>query len=362
MSSRPIVRVHTHSALWVSTSLVTRGGMSTFVRTVQGTPLWGSWKITHVATHRDGSKPTRIVAFMAGTVAFVRTLVTKRPDLVHIHTSSYGSFVRKAALTWLASAVALPVVLHIHGSEFGVFYERSPRVFQLIIRATLHRAAAVVALGERWGDRLHGIAPDARVVVIPNAVHLDRAIVQPRDGEPVHVVFLGRIGDRKGTFTLLEAWALLAPTAPAARLTIAGDGEVDRARDEIARLGLAASVEVLNWLTPERTHTLLRSAHVLALPSRDEGQPMAVLEAMASGLCVVAGNAGGIPDIIDDGVTGLLVPPSDVPALAAALCSVLTDHDARARLARAAHERACRDFDVEVVWKRLDALYQEVLA
>ncbi|MPZ64396.1 MAG: glycosyltransferase [Pseudonocardiaceae bacterium] len=361
MSSRAVVREHTRSALWVSTSLATRGGMSTFVRTLQGTPLWANWKVTHIATHRDGSVPARIMAFADGTVAFVHTLVTRRPDLVHLHTSSYGSFVRKATLAWLATAAALPVVLHVHGSEFGLFYERSPRLLQLIIRATLHRAAAVVALGDRWGERLRRIAPDARITVIPNAVHLDRPVVQSCGSDPVHVVFLGRIGDRKGTFTLLEAWALLAPAASTARLTIAGDGEVDRARDEIARLGVSASVEVLNWLTPERTHALLRSAHVLALPSRDEGQPMAVLEAMASGLCVVAGNAGGIPDLIDDGVTGLLVPPCDVAALAAALCSVITDHDTRARLGGAAHERACRDFDVEVVWKRLDALYQEVL-
>lgn len=361
MSDRPRIREHTRSALWVSTSLATRGGISTFIRTVQGTPLWGDWNVAHIATHRDGSVSARVRAFVGGTAAFVRALVTGRPDLVHLHTASYGSFVRKATLAWLATAAALPVVLHVHGAEFGLFYERSPRLLQLVIRATLHRAAAVVALGERWGQRLHRIAPGARITVIPNAVHLDRPVVQSGGSDPVHVVFLGRIGDRKGTFTLLEAWALLAPAAPGARLTIAGDGEIDRARDEIGRLGLDASVEVLDWLTPGRTHDLLRSAHVLALPSRDEGQPMAVLEAMASGLCVVASNAGGIPDLIDDGVSGLLVPPSDVTALAAALCRVITDHDTRARLGRAAHERACRDFDVEVVWKRLDALYQEVL-
>lgn len=347
--------------LWVSTSLSTRGGVSSCVRTLKDTPLWGEWSVEHIATHRDGPVAARILAFARGLGGFVGTLAKRRPDLVHLHMSSYGSFARKATLAWIAKAARLPVVLHVHGSEFGLFYQRAPRLLRLIIRATLTQAGAVVALGDRWANLLRRIAPEAHVTVIPNAVPRGALVRQPGHGESVHVVFLGTIGDRKGTFTLLDAWARLAGDARQARLTIAGDGEVARARETIARLGLGSSVEVVNWLSRAHVGDLLSCAQVLVLPSRNEGQPMAVLEAMANGLCVVASDAGGIPDLVVDGVSGLLVPPGDVPALTTALRHVITDHDARCRLGTAAFERVRQHFDVEVVWKRFDALYREVL-
>lgn len=347
--------------LWVSTSLSTRGGISSCVRTLQGSPLWEEWSVEHIATHRDGSAATRILAFARGFAIFVGTLARRRPDLVHLHMASYGSFARKATLAWLAKAARLPVVLHVHGSEFGLFYQRSPALLRLIIRATLTRADAVVALGNRWADLLGSIAPQAHLTVIPNAVPLGAPVRQPGAGDRVHVVFLGAIGDRKGTFTLLDAWARLAGDAWQARLTIAGDGEVARARETIARLGLGTSVELMNWLSEAQVGDLLRSAQVLVLPSRNEGQPMAVLEAMANGLCVIAGDAGGIPDLVVDGISGLLVPPGDVPALTTTLRHVVTDHDARSRLGTAALDRVHRHFDVEIIWKRFDALYREVL-
>lgn len=347
--------------LWVSTGLSTRGGVASCVRTLTDTPLRDTWSIEHIATHCDGSVLTRMLAFARGVGAFVAALATRRPDLVHLHMSSYGSFVRKATLAALARVVRLPVVLHVHGSEFGLFYQRAPRLLRLLIRATLTRADAVVALGERWADRLRQIAPAATIVVIPNAVRVLPPVRQPGHGERVHVVFVGAIGDRKGTFTLVDAWARLADRAWPARLTIAGDGEVTRARKTIEQLGLTASAEVVGWLSAADTAALLDSAHVLVLPSQHEGQPMAVLEAMARGLSIVASTAGGIPDLVEDGSSALLVPDGDLDALTAALRRVVTDHHTRARLATAAHQRAGQHFDVEIVWQRFDALYKEVL-
>lgn len=350
-------------ALWVSTSLHTRGGISSCVRTLRDTPLWDAWAIEHIATHRDGSVLTRILTFARGLVTFLRALATRRPELVHLHTASYGSFARKAALAWIAFLAGVPVVLHVHGGEFGLFHERASRPTRHLIRATLTRARAVVALGDCWARRLAVIAPEARITVIPNAI---RPRTPPLDSvaAPAHVVFVGQIGDGKGTFTLLEAWAQLMsdPTCPTgAHLTLAGNGEVDRARRVVQRLGLQRSVQLPGWLPPQRAHDLIASAQVLALPSRNEGQPMAVLEAMASGVCVVASDVGGLPDLIESGRTGLLVPPDDVAALVAALRHALTDHDSRARIGAAALDRVRTDFDAAVVWQRVDTLYREVL-
>jgi glycosyltransferase involved in cell wall biosynthesis len=297
-------------------------------------------------------------------VAFLVALTMKRPDLVHLHMSSYGSFARKATLAWITRAAGVPVVLHVHCGKFGIFYERAPGLLKRVIRTTLTRADVVVALGDRWAERLRVIAPDARVTVIPNAVRPREAAREWAGDEPVRVVFLGDIGDHKGAFMLLEAWSRImsdARYAGTAHLTLAGNGEVERARRTVARLGLETSAQVLGWLPPAQAHTLVGSAQVLALPSHNEGQPMAVLEAMASGVCVVATDVGGLPDLIESGTTGLLVPPGEIKTLVAALRYAITNHEARARLGGAALERVRTDFDAAVVWQRVDALYREVL-
>ncbi len=349
-------------AVWVSTSTGTRGGVATFVRTMQVTQLWSDWNVEHISTHRNGSVALRIAVWLRGSVAFGATLMRRRPDVVHLHTASYGSFVRKALLAGWAHAMGVPVVLHMHGAEFHRFYTRSPLPLRRIIRSTLSAADAVVALGDSWARRLAEIAPDARILVVPNAVRPHSPRSHNTMGGPVEVLFLGEIGDRKGAFCLLDAWAHLrheGAVTGLAHLTLAGDGAVAAARRRVADLGVGDSVSVPGWVDPAEVPGLLRRSHVLVLASRNEGQPMSILEAMSHGLCVVAGSVGGIPDLVDD-ASGILVPPDDVTALTDALRLVVCDHELRGRLGAGAWERVATRFDVDVVSRRFDALYREV--
>ena len=350
------------AALWVSTAPDTRGGVASYVRTLSASPLPDVWSTRHIATHRDGSTRRKIATFLRGAISFAAILLFDPPDVVHLHMASYGSFVRKASLAAYARLVRVPVVVHVHGAEFHTFHERSPRVVRAWIRWTLNGAAAVLALGDRWADRLRRIAPDANVVVVPNTVAPVGPASEPDDGGPAHVVFLGEIGDRKGTFTLLDAWAKTAVEVERpARLTVAGTGELERAQRRIAELGIADSVDLRSWLDPGEVAELLRSAQLLCLPSRDEGQPMAVLEAMANGLCVVASDVGGIPDLLAE-QSGVLIAPDDVGALAAALLVLIENPAERARIGARALERVRTTFDVDVVWRRIDAVYREAIA
>ena len=152
----------------------------------------------------------RVIAFMTGTGSFIRELVVRRPAVVHLHTSSYGSFARKSILAWISRSAGVPVVIHVHGAAFKEFYSGSPRLLQHYIRVTLEGADAVIALGEKWAGALRQIAPGARIVIVPNAVEPRTPVDQPGPGEPVHVLFLGEVEDRKGAFLLLDAWSQLA--------------------------------------------------------------------------------------------------------------------------------------------------------
>jgi glycosyltransferase involved in cell wall biosynthesis len=142
---------------------------------------------------------------------------------------------------------------------------------------------------------------------------------------------------------------------------LAGDGEVERLRKLVTARGLDDSCEVRTWLGPGQVRDLLASSEVMVLPSRAEGQPIAVLEAMAAGLCVISTTVGGIPDLVEDGTSGLLVPPSDIDALSAALRRVLTDDALVRRLGAAAFQRAAAEFDVTAVAARLHDLYTSTL-
>lgn len=355
-----------HRALWVSTSTHTRGGIATYVREIADTDLWAEWHIRHVVTHRDGSTVEKIAVFLRGAAQFVIEMIRFRPDVVHLHASTRGSFIRKAVLFWIGRPFRTPVVMHMHGSGFQSYYENSPRPLQAIIRATMSRVDAFVALGEVWATRMRALVPAARILSIPNAVELGEHISQPAVGEPVRVAFLGRIGDHKGTFTLLDAWAelvrderFMAGGTDAATLTVAGDGEVDRARTRVGELGIETTVDVHDWLSESEVAKLLDHSHVLVLPSRNEGQPMAVLEAMARGLCVVATDVGGIPEMIGSDC-GVLIAPDDAHGLAAALKLVVHDSELRTDRGSAAYQRVKDEFDVLQVSRRLDVLYREV--
>ncbi|WP_116996122.1 glycosyltransferase family 4 protein [Desertimonas flava] len=326
---------------------------------VSQTSLWSSWNVRHIATHRDGSLFVRCVAFARALPRFLSALAA-RPSLVHIHMASGGSFFRKSVLMWLARVVHVPVVLHIHGGEFHQFHARLPRLMRRYVRATLEASSLVIALGEIWAHRLARLAPRARIVVLPNAVRLRQPVSQPKVGESVRVLFVGRIGEEKGAFVLLEAWAqVLRQGVLPTQLTLAGDGSIERARQLVAELGLGESVQVLGWVDPGDIPQLMSESHVLVLPSLNEGQPMAILEAMAHGMCIVASDRGGIPDLIDDDC-GVLVPAGDVDGLATPLAAVVNDADLRARLGAQAAQRVIERFDIEVVVRRLDDMYSEV--
>ncbi|HPF36174.1 MAG TPA: glycosyltransferase [Candidatus Krumholzibacteria bacterium] len=217
--------------------------------------------------------------------------------------------------------------------------------------------------GAPWFDR-------AKVRVIPNGVEAaalraaaDADRVRPaldlRPGAPV-IAMIGEVGWRKDQATLLEALARLAPDRDFTAL-IAGEGP-DRAALErrTAELGLTDRVRWLGFRTDAAD--LMAASDLLALPTREEGFPNTLLEAMALGLPVVSTPVDGIPELVLHGETGLLVPPQDPAALAAALAALLDDPSRRRVLGEAGRRRAETEFDQTRIMDRVDALIRETLA
>jgi glycosyltransferase involved in cell wall biosynthesis len=171
-------------------------------------------------------------------------------------------------------------------------------------------------------------------------------------------VFAGRIGARKGAFELLRAFTRLAPQYPAATLVCAGDGEGDKLKQLAAELGVADRVECPGWLNAESMAGELRRASIFALPSHNEGVPIALLEAMSHSLPVITTPVGGIPEVVQNDRNGILVTPGDVDAIEVALEKLLRSSAERQRLGAAARATIAERYSLESTIERLAALYR----
>jgi len=281
------------------------------------------------------------------------------PDLLHINLSSHGSALRKMAIARLARSLGLPYVVHLHGSGFREYWDEASPALSERIRAMFNGAARVLVLGSVWRDYVSRKVPEAvdRIQILPNATPAPAALPPFRAEGPVHIVFLGFVGPRKGAPELVRALGALKDRSDW-RATVAGNGEVEAMQREVEKLGIAEKVALPGWVGPARVRELLAEADIVVLPSYEENLPMSVIEGMAYGRAVVATPVGAVEDILIDGETGLLVPVGDSDALAAAFARLLDDPALRERLGAAATDFHRRNLDMDVYVGRLKDIWR----
>jgi colanic acid/amylovoran biosynthesis glycosyltransferase len=288
-------------------------------------------------------------------------------DVVHCH---HGPVALTALRLRRLGVLSGALVASFHGHDANV----APRAGGPRMYAPLFRdARLLLANSEFLRGRLLALgAPPERVVRHPVAVRVeDFAAARPdlaRDGE-LRVVSVARLVEAKGIDVALRAVARLAPLHPGLRYRVAGEGP-ERARLErlAAELGIARRVAFLGALPHDAVARLLAGANVFCLPSvvgRDgsqEAQGLALVEAQASGLPVVASAIGGVPESLCGGVSGELVPARDPEALARALGALLASPERRAAMGAAGRAFAVRHFDRRVWAERLERHYREIAA
>jgi glycosyltransferase involved in cell wall biosynthesis len=335
-----------------------RGGVSAVAKVCEREGLFRRWNALYLATHCDGSGARKALKALGAWLRLAAMLARREVALLHVHLNSDASFWRKSALVLPALALRVPVVLQVHCGNFPEFYrERCGPRARRFVRWMLRSAAAVAALSQESAAALREIAPDVAVGVVTNPVSVPQARSN-LDREPPVVLFLGVVKEAKGAFDLLRAWPRVLEAVPRARLVLAGSGELDRAR-EIARAeGFAASLETPGWVGEAGKQALFERAWLLALPSHWEAMPMAVLEAQAAGVPVVASRVGGIPSIVEDGRTGLLIEAKDLEAVAASIVAILRDAARRKAMGAAARERILARYSPAAVLPAIEALWR----
>jgi glycosyltransferase involved in cell wall biosynthesis len=334
-----------------------RGGMATVIALMAKHPD-ERIRITTVPTYIEGSRWRRQATSIYGMLRASWLVLAGRTDLLHIHLAHGGSVFRKALPLAAARLVGLPAVIHGHSYDFGGWFDRLMPIGQAIARRALI-ADQWLVLGERhveeYTRRLR--LADDRIDVLHNAVRIPDAPVDQSGVRRLHAVTLGRLGVRKGSYDLIAAvGALDEKQRSQLRVTLAGDGEVDEVRAAVAAAGLGETIHVAGWLDPVARDELLCSAHIFVLPSRDEGLPMALLEAMAYGLVPVTTMVGSIGEAVSNRVNALVVPPGSPPEIAGALAALIDDRQTRIALAAAARRRAY-DFGLDRWYERLARLW-----
>lgn len=267
-----------------------------------------------------------------------------RPAVVHTH-----SYVLRYSLpaAWAAGADAMVHTVHNVASKEVDFAGR------WLHRLAFRRRVTSVAVAKEIGRSMETYYGRPPAAVIPNGIDTE-AFHRPECRAPwrrahgfrdddLLILSVARLEPQKDPLALIRAFSIALGHDPRARLLLAGDGSLrDPARAEAAALGLAERVHFLG-VQPDVAE-LLSAADLFALSSTYEGNPMAVMEAMAAGLPVVATSVGGVPEVVAHGETGILVPSGNRDAFAAALAALATDPTRRRAMSEAAR-RSAQDFD-----------------
>jgi glycosyltransferase involved in cell wall biosynthesis len=355
------------------------GGMATFYESLLASSLAEQVNLAFVntssqtRTFEQGGRlsSSNILQSFADCWRFARAMMTHQPAVVHVGTAFGLSFVKHSICVLIARAFGSQVILHPHCSYAAVYKDRS-RLWKWYFRRVISLTVGLIALSQEWLE-LTEIAPNCRVFALPNAVRLQpyREVAQERMNSPhltrsLHVLYLGHIGKAKGSFDLVDAAKSVLPKGQGFEFQLIGGelapGEGLVLHEKIEADALREQVHVCPPVTGPAKLAAYRWADVFVYPSYDEGMPMAVIEAMACGLPIIASKVGGLPDLVTEGVNGLLVEAGRPQQIASAISRLAEEPLMRVSMGQQSYQRAICDYDFENRVTQLVGIYSTALA
>lgn len=346
--------------LMIGPDLQSRGGMATVERQLMERLPSAGIQARFISTYDDCSKAKKASIAFVAYASFCRAL--KDTDIVHVHMASRGSYERKSLFLRKAISKGKKTVVHLHGGEFGIWFDDELGDKKRDeIRALFSSVDAVIVLSEEWEEWLTSrrFSPK-RLVVMHNAVPVPERPCSPCSHQDV--LFLGRLDVNKSPDVLLRASRKMLDRHPAAKLLFGGDGYPERYEVLARELGIVDRCEFLGWITGDDKERLFERAGVYCLPSKNEGMPMSVLEAMAHGIPTIATPVGGVPQVVEDGVNGCLMPVDDEKRLADLLCMLMDNPNLRAEMGMAGRKSVANNFNIELIVDSLCRIYWELFS
>ena len=353
----------------------TVGGVTTFMKNVVRSPLAARYAFLPFNTSRPPKKGVtdnygygaiwrggirRLLVggmvTLAHAAMFPFWLLIRRPDVVQVQSSDFQTFWEAAYYVWICKALRFPVAERL-GGAFDNFYSASSPRARALIRRALQWPDRLIVQSVYWRDLMRTLGRSDGVHILPNWVPdaLTAPVTRPDRHCPVCLFSAGSEAVRKGIDDILDAARLLKDSGVAVRLHIvAANAELERRANAA---GLSDIVTLENYVGRERMLELLRASDIFLLPSRAEGFPNALVEAMATGIAAVVTPVGSIPEIVE-GEAALVVPVGDATALAQSIARLCADAVLRRRTGETARQRVQRCYTEAAALPLLEEVWQ----
>lgn len=304
----------------------------------------------------------------------VRLMISRKIKIVHIHGASKGSFYRKFVYFFIGKKLFnKKVVYHIHGAGYHLFYQSASPLIRRGIRYMINESDALIVLSNWWEDFFKKEFTPKRIKIVPNIVanpsktlaNIDSFLNIENDKlqeRKLNLLFLGRIGDRKGIFDLIEVLTKnLSFFQKKCHLKIGGDGDINKLLEIIRTNELSEFVEYIGFVQGEEKDKVLQETDIYILPSYNEGLPISVLEAMSFAKPIISTTVGGIPEIVHDQYNGILFEAGDLGALNHALTRLINDRKLLREYGRNSYELVKDKHFPDSVKEVLLKVYQELI-
>lgn len=340
-------------------TLDTKGGMVSVTKNYLNYNDWGDYEIQFVPTHFDTNKWV-VMAFFA--LQFVRLwckVIFGNYVIAHLHTAERGSFWRKKFLMNFYHRHGIKVVLHHHAAEFEDFYDKCSQTQKRKVQEALAEADVNIVLSKRLVPMIKDKQPKARVQVLYNAVNTYER--NPYSLEARNVLFMGRLGVRKGTFDLIEAISRLDKEIPEdVKFYLCGDMGEDEVHRKVKELSLEHRIAHIGWIDGKQKQEFISKSMINCLPSYKEGLPMTILETMAAGIPNISTKIASIPEVIVDGENGYMITPGDVDALVERLRMLIDAPDLRKKFSEASYNLVTKHFSLASNIEILKGIYENL--
>ncbi|MBM4315492.1 MAG: glycosyltransferase family 4 protein [Deltaproteobacteria bacterium] len=345
-------------------------GVSTHLNQLLNSPLADAYRLVHFQVGSEGEREgpfDKLQRFLLSPFRLAARIIAVAPDIVHLNTSlDQKAFWRDAVYMLVAKLFGKRVVYQIHGGDLPQQFFGGRPLLTGFLRQLLRWPDAVVLLASLEREAYGRFSRFRTLRVIPNAIELDDHPPNYRKefrSETIRLGYIGRLAYNKGIVEAIDALGILRKSGYGqVTLTLAGSGPAEESlRARVKLLGLEGYVTFSGELFGQQKKSFWRHTDIFVFPTYQEGLPYAVLESLDSGTPMVTTQAGGIRDVITDGVEGIFVEPRDAAGVAAAIQTLMSDRGRMESMSAACVARAREWYGIDRLARQFSELYGSVL-
>lgn len=343
----------------VGSDLRDKGGITTVISNIYNTCLKDEFHMKFIPTYISSSTLQWILLYIISLFKILYSCLFGKNSVYHIHVSYKGSFYRKLIIIILLKLFNKKVIMHFHGSESKIFYDNLNKGIKKGMRNLFfHNIDVAIVLSQSWKEYFSKFIDQNKIVVLNNAVTIPEE--ESKDFEKLRILFLGRFGQRKGIYDLIDVLDDLSKNYNLnIEVILGGDGEIENVDCLIQEKNLT-NVKNLGWINSIDKIKLLKKANLFVLPSYNEGLPMAILEAMSYKCAIISTNVGGIPEVVKPNKNGFLIEPGDKESLKSIILTLEKDKNILKSMGEYSYEIVRNNFSQDKMNDSLRKIYTQV--